>query len=252
MQPDHVAPTLTRWQQFRRGAQDTIPLMVGAAPFGTIFGVVAIAAGLSPGAVLGFSAIVFAGSAQFIAAKLFADGLGIGLIIFTTFVVNLRHALYSASLGPYMKDFSQKWMLPLAFWLTDETYAVVINHYPRAEIPHKRWYHLGSALAMYTNWQLWTVIGLVAGTRLEGIADLGLEFALVVTFIGIVVPMLTTRPMVLSAVVAGIASVMARDIPNNGGLMVASVLGITAGIVSESYLNREKRFEQPTNEEART
>ena len=233
MQADIIEST--RRAEFIRGAKDTIPMMVGAAPFGTIFGVVAIGAGLTPQAVMGFSAIVFAGSAQFIAAKLFADGLGIGLIILTTFVVNVRHALYSASLGPYMKDFSQKWMLPLAFWLTDETYAVVINHYP-TDAPYKRWYHLGSSISMYINWQIWTIIGLVAGTQLEGIADLGLEFALVVTFIGIVVPMLTTRPMLLTAIVAGIVSILARNIPNNGGLMVASLVAITVGIIAENYL----------------
>lgn len=230
--------------EFARGAKDTIPMMVGAAPFGLIFGVIAITAGLTPGAIIGFSSIVFAGSAQFIAAKLFGDGLSIFLIIFTTFVVNLRHALYSASLGPYMKDFSQKWMLPLAFWLTDETYAVVINHYPE-DVPYKRWYHLGSAIAMYVNWQIWTLIGLFAGTQLEGITELGLEFALVVTFIGIVVPMLVTRPTLLTAVVAGVVSIMARGIPNKGGLMLASVIGIACGIIAESYMKKEKRFEAP-------
>lgn len=230
----------SRQGEFINGAKDTIPMMVGAAPFGVIFGVIAVGAGLTPAAVLGFSLFVFAGSAQFIAAKLFADGLAISLIIFTTFVVNLRHALYSASLGPYMRDFSQKWMLPLAFWLTDETYAVVINNYPKKR-PHKRWYHLGSSISMYANWQLWTIIGLVAGTQLEGIADLGLEFALVVTFIGIVVPMLVTRPMVLAAVVAAIVSMLARGIPNNGGLMVASLAGITAGVIAESLLPNNQK-----------
>lgn len=237
--------TSTRRAEFIRGIKDTIPMMIGAAPFGVIFGVVAIGAGLNPQAVLGFSAIVFAGSAQFIAAKLFADGLGIGLIIFTTFIVNLRHALYSASLGPHLKGFSQKWMLPLAFWLTDETYAVVINNY-ETDAPHKRWYHLGSSLIMYSNWQVWTIIGLVAGTQLEGIADLGLEFALVVTFIGIVVPMVVTRPMLLTAIVAGIVSILARNIPNNGGLMVASLIAIVVGIVAENYMeaNTPKRFSE--------
>lgn len=240
MQENNIKES-TRRAEFIRGAKDTIPMMVGAAPFGLIFGVIAIDAGLTPQAVMGFSSIVFAGSAQFIAAKLFADGLGIGLIIFTTFVVNLRHALYSASLGPYMKDFSQKWMLPLAFWLTDETYAVVINNYP-TDAPYKRWYHLGSSLSMYTNWQIWTIFGLIAGTQLEGIADLGLEFALVVTFIGIVIPMLTTRPMLLTAFVAGFVSILARNIPNNGGLMVASLVAIVVGILAEYYLERDKTY----------
>ena len=119
----------TRRSEFSNGIKDTIPLMIGAAPFAAIFGVLGISSGLSPMAVIGFSVIVFAGSAQFIAAGLVGQGIGIGFIILTTFIVNLRHALYAASLGPYMKHLSQKWMLPLAFWLTDESYAVVISRY---------------------------------------------------------------------------------------------------------------------------
>ena len=233
---------ITRQTAFIQGARDTIPMMVGAAPFGLIFGVVAIAAGLTPGAVLGFSAIVFAGSAQFIAAKLFADGLSIALIILTTFIVNLRHALYSASLGPHLSKAPQRWLLPLAFWLTDETYAVVITRWEK-DVPHKRWYHLGSSVSMYVNWQIWTILGLIAGTQLEGVADLGLEFAMVVTFIGIVVPLIKTRPMLLSAIFAGLVSVIAAPVPNNGGLMIASLAGILAGIIAEAYLNKEKRYE---------
>lgn len=232
---------MTRQAVFIQGARDTIPLMVGAAPFGLIFGVLGVAV-MSPAAVMGFSMIVFAGSAQFIAAKLLADGLSIILIILTTFIVNLRHALYSASLGPYMSKLPQKWMLPLAFWLTDETYAVVINYWDK-DLPYKRWYHLGSAVAMYVNWQIWTMIGLVAGTQLQGIQELGLEFAMVVTFIGIVVPLIKTRPMLLSAIVAGIVSVLASPVPNNGGLMIASIAGILAGVLAEAYLAKEKRYE---------
>jgi 4-azaleucine resistance transporter AzlC len=234
--------TITRKTAFIQGARDTIPMMVGAAPFGVIFGVIGIAAGMTPAAVMGFSLFVFAGSAQFIAAKLLADGLSIALIILTTFMVNLRHALYSASLGPHMSKMPQKWLLPLAFWLTDETYAVVITHWQK-DVPHKRWYHLGSAVSMYSNWQLWTALGLIAGTQLEGVANLGLEFAMVVTFIGIVVPLVKTRPMLLAAIAAGVVSILANAVPNNGGLMIASLAGILAGILAEAFLNKEKRYE---------
>lgn len=233
----------SRRDEFLRGAKDTIPLMVGAAPFGIIFGVLAINNGLSPAAVMAFSLFVFAGSSQFIAAQLVAENLHIGLIILTTFIVNMRHMLYSASLGPAMKELPQKWMLPLAFWLTDETYAVVIRRWTDEadKSPFKRWYHLGSAVPMYLNWQLWTLIGLIAGTQLEGLADLGLEFAMVVTFIGIVVPLVKTRPMLLCAIVAGIVAVLGKGIPNNGGLMLAAITGIAAGVLAEAWLGKEQR-----------
>lgn len=231
----------SRGLEFIAGAKDTIPMMVGAAPFGVVFGVLGVTSGLSPAAVIAFSLLVFAGSAQFIAVGLVAQGVGIAFIVLTTFIVNLRHMLYAASLGVFMKHLPQRWLLPLAFWLTDETYAVVIGRWQDKEAsPYKHWYHLGSSISMYVNWQAWTLIGLVAGTQLEGVAELGLDFAMVVTFIGIVVPLIVTRPMLLSALVAGIVAVLAHGLPNQSGLMVAAFAGIAAGVVAEALLTNEE------------
>ena len=65
-QPD----TFSRRQEFLTGARDIAPLLLGAAPFGLIYGVLAISAGLSPQLAVASSMIVFAGSAQFIGAQL--------------------------------------------------------------------------------------------------------------------------------------------------------------------------------------
>ena len=192
-------------------------------------------------ATLGLSILVFAGSAQFVAAGLVAQGTGVALIIFTTFVVNLRHGLYSASLGPYMKHLSQRWLLPLGFWLTDESYAVVIKRYrERDDVGNKHWYFLGSALTMYVNWQICTVIGIVTGQSLSGMSEWGLEIALVVSFIGIVVPLICTVPMFACAVVAGIVALVAHPLPNQSGLMLAALAGIATGWVLETRKLGEK------------
>lgn len=233
--PETKTEYLTRQQEFINGIRDTIPMIVGAAPFGIIFGVIAIDNGLSPFAVMGLSLFVFAGSAQFVAAGLVGQSVGILFIILTTFILNLRHALYAASLGPYMRGLSQKWLLPLAFWLTDETYAVVIRRYPQEDAsPYKHWYHFGSSISMYINWQLCTLVGIIAGTQLQGLSELGLDFAMVVTFLGIVVPMLVTRPMLVCAVVAGVVAVVTYPMPNKIGLMLAAVAGILAGVITEA------------------
>lgn len=218
--------------EFWSGARDTIPVIVGAIPFGIIFGALAINAGLSVAATIGLSVFVYAGSSQFVAAGLVAQGAGVLVIVVTTFIVNLRHALYAASIGPYLSAKSRRWLLPLGFWLTDETYAVVVKRYARDDgSPNKHWYHLGSSVAMYSNWQLCTVIGIVAGTQLHEMADWGLEFAMVVTFIGIVVPLLRCVPMVLCAVVAGGVSLWLRDWPNQIGLMLGSIAGIVIAML---------------------
>lgn len=236
--------------EFWAGGRDTIPLIIGAIPFGIIFGTLATASGLSFAATIAMSAFVFAGSAQFIAVGLVATGTGWPLIVLTTFVVNLRHALYSASLAPHVIHLPQRWQIPLAFGLTDETFAVVINRYNRGDdSPHKRWYYLGSMAFMYTNWQLCTFLGLTVGRLIPNAAAWGLDFAMPVTFIGMVIPYLKTRPMALATIVAGAVALLAHPLPHNLGLIVASLAGIGAGMFFET-LGRRRKEDLRTNVDA--
>ncbi len=230
--------TQTRLQVFLLGARDTFPLIVGAVPFGIIFGALAVSNGIHPLTTAGLSLFVFAGSAQFIAVNLIAQHTSVALIVLTTFMVNLRHALYGASIAPHTKHLSQRWLIPLAFWLTDETYAVVVSKWTNAQqtLPHLEWYHLGSSLAMYGNWQLVTWIGILAGSQFQNAEQWGLDFAMAATFLGIVVPSVINRPMLVCALVAGVVGILANGLPNNSGLMVGAFAGILAGYLVETYL----------------
>ena len=123
------------------GAKATIPLVIGAIPFGIIFGTLSSISGLSFWGTMAMSSIVFAGSAQFIALNLLAAGAAWPIIVATTFVVNLRHMLYAAALVPYVKHLSARWHLPIAFTLTDETFAVVIDRFQTEDgAPNKHWF----------------------------------------------------------------------------------------------------------------
>ena len=218
-------------------------MIVGAIPFGILFGALTVSAGLSLMAAMGMSLFVFAGSSQFVAATLLSQGASVAVIVVTTLIVNLRHALYSASLAPYVGHLPQRWLLPIGFFLTDETFAVVIKRFTRGEpAEHKRWYYLGSALAMYLNWQICTLIGIYAGSNLHGLSEWGLEFAMIVTFIGIVIPLITDRPMLITALVAVAVGLLARNLPNNFGLILASVISIAVGFTLETIaISRQAR-----------
>jgi 4-azaleucine resistance transporter AzlC len=206
-------------------------MLVGAAPFGLIFGTLASSSGLSALGALGMSLFVFAGSSQFIALTLLTGGAGLAVIVLTTFVVNLRHALYSATLLPHVASLSQRWRIPLAFWLTDETFAVVQHRYGQHDgAPYKHWYYLGSCLAMYGNWFAWTLGGVLLGNSVAGLDQLGLEFAMAATFTGIVVPMLKNRPMVAAALAAAAVALAARGLPYKLGLMLAALAGVLVGL----------------------
>jgi 4-azaleucine resistance transporter AzlC len=220
--------------EFLAGCRAIFPLVVGAIPFGIIFGTLAASSGLSFAGAVAMSALVFAGSSQFIALGLLSTGTAVPLIILTTFVVNLRHLLYAVSLVPHVRHLPQSWKLPIGFWLTDESFAIAIARYNQPDAsPYKHWYYLGTSLFMYINWQICTWIGLTVGQLIPNAAHWGLDFAMSVTFIGMTIPYLRNHPMIVSVIVAGLVSVLAHGLPHQLGLIVAALAGVVAGIVAE-------------------
>ncbi len=220
------------------GALETLPLVIAAFPFGIVFGALAHTTGLGFATTLGMSAIVFAGSSQFIAVTLIAAATALPVVVMTVFIVNLRQILYSANLMHQVESWPQPVRAVLAFWLTDETFAVVsdrINRHPGE--PLLRWFYLGSALFMYSFWQISTVLGFVLGEQIPGLADWGLDVAMIVAFIGIVVPSLRQRADWACAAVAFFAALLTHDWPHQTGLLLSSLSAIVVGML----LSREGR-----------
>ena len=241
MNETHVITPPTRRAEFWKGVRDSLPLVIGAVPFGIIFGTLSTKAGLSAAGTMGMSLFVFAGSAQFIAMGLVGAGTAWPMIVLTTFVVNFRHLLYTATLLPYLKKLPRRWQVMLAFGLTDETFAVAVGrwHQPDAQT-NGHWYQLGSMLFMYTNWNICTVIGLVAGKVLSDVGGWGLDFAMVAAFIGMVLPYMKDKPNYVTVFVAGVSALLFYGLPHKLGLIIATLLGIAAGVLTETCLARSQ------------
>jgi len=237
-----IPSTYSRTREFLAGARDTLPLLLGAFPFGLIYGALAINSGLSVAASMGMSLFVFAGSAQFIAVGLVAAKTPVSIIILTTFIVNLRHLLYSATLLPHLRNLPQRWRIPLAFWLTDETFAVTVHRFAKTDdSPNKHWYQLGSSLAMYLDWQLWCYLGVILGDRIPDASDWGLDVAMPIAFIGMVIPFVKSVPMVVCVLAAGAASLLTLGLPYKLGIIVSAFVGIIAGLVTEKTRRAKRR-----------
>ena len=229
----------TRFSSLAAGARDTSPMLVGAAPFGMIFGTLVTAGPLAAWQGQMMSMSVFAGSSQFIATGLVAGHAGMLVIWFTTLIVNLRHLLYAATLLPHVAHLPARWRWTLGFLLTDETFAVMNGYYgKRHDHSHGHWYFLGSGLAMYLNWQTWTLVGLMFGAVFPQLQSLGLDYAMVATFIAIVVPQLTRLPHFGAALAAGIFAYILKDLPFKLGLMAAVVIGVATGLMLSRWRAR--------------
>ena len=219
-------------KNFWAGARAEIPLLIGVFPFGMIYGALALNAGLSASAAQSMSSIVFAGSAQFITTELVHQLTPGPVIVLTIAVVNLRHMLYSASLAPYLASLSTRWKVLLGYLLTDEAYAPTAIHYEKEGItPWGHWFLLGAGLALWTNWQISTALGIFLGTAIP--ESWSLDFALPLTFIAMVVPVLKNRPAIAAEISAGVVALVAYSLPYKLGLILAALVGITVGTVLE-------------------
>jgi 4-azaleucine resistance transporter AzlC len=221
-----------RRREFLAGVNAELPILLGVSPFGMIYGVLALSAGLPAMLAFAMSFIVFAGSAQFVGVQLIGSGAPGIVVVFTTFIINLRHVLYSASLAPHLTHLSRGWKCLLAYLLTDEVYAVTITRVagrPAAGITP--WYFFGAGLAQWSAWQASTAVGIALGTQIP--SGWSLDFAVALTFIALVVPVLTDRPSVAAALAAGIVALLAGRWPYKLGLVVAAIVGIVMGLVVE-------------------
>ena len=158
------------------------------------------------------------------------------MVVATVAVVNLRHALYSASVAPFVRRLNAGWKALLAYLLTDEAYAVVITRYLRDEgrataPPYRHWYFLGAGATLWACWQVSTAAGVFLGAKVP--ESWSLDFTLPLTFIALVFPGLRDRPAAAAALSAGVLAVLAAGLPYKLGLMVAALVGIAVGLVAE-------------------
>ena len=204
------------------GASAIMPLCIGDFPFSFIVGALSVSAGMSVWQSTAWSAIVIAGSAQMLALNMLKTGATLGVIIFTTLIINLRHVLYSASISGTVREASFFKKCFMSYALTDEVYATTVKEMEG----NKKEKYLFYGSAMITFWAIWVLVG----ASFPHIEKYGLDFAMVAAFIAIVVPQIKSQACTVAAVVAAVSGVLLVVLPYSLGIVVASVLGVLAGL----------------------
>lgn len=228
----------SRRSEFLAGARDQLPFLLGVVPFGLLFGAVATDAGIPAPAVQGLSLFLFAGGAQFVAAGLIGQATPPLVIVLTIAVINLRHALYSASLAPHYARLSPVWKASLAWLLTDEAFATTVRRYREGGGGQAHWYALGAGLGLWSGWQTATAAGIVFGARIPS-SD-ALAFVIPLSFLALLWPTLTDRPAWAAAASAAALAVALAALPYHIGLIVAGLCGIATGALVEVRWGRAK------------
>lgn len=226
----HPTPT----QEFLLGIRDQLPLQLGVVPFGMVFGVLGIASGLSDWQTILMSSILFGGASQVVFAQLWMAGAAPWIVGTSVTVLNLRHVLYSVTIAKYLRPLSLGWRIILGYLLTDEAFAVSIKRFEHNPPPKNAHFHLlGSGLTLWSFWQISTIAGVWLGATLP--AHLNLDFAIPMTFIAIVAPMLRHSPHLLAALSSGLVAVFGQGLPWNIWIIAAALTGILVGAFAERW-----------------
>ncbi len=220
-------------QLVKRAAKDTIPLLVGALPFGLLMGLTIVEAE-SVNNFVGWlsSTLIFAGAAQIAMTSLLGSGGTVLLAITVGLVINARHMMYSAALAPRFTT-QPRWFRILApYWLIDQVFALIDTQIDDTVSDRDlRVYWLTIALTFFTMWNAFVTIGMFLGPVIP--ESWPVEFGVPAMFIGIVVPALKTRPAAVAAIVGALVGATASPLPLGMGLLVGGLVGIVAGTAAD-------------------
>lgn len=224
---------------FLQGVKDCLPTLLGYLSIGFAAGVVEKTAGLSIAEIALISIILYAGSAQFIAAGMIAAGSTATSIIVTILLVNLRHLLLSAALSPYFRHLTPMRNLLIGALLTDETFGVAIQESARKKQISEKWMH-GLNITAYLNWLLANLAGAVLGQWIASPEQWGLDFALPAMFIGLLVlTMMSRKKYTLDLIVGAVAVLMTVGVSiwwsPSFGVIAAAVIAPTVGMVIQQW-----------------
>lgn len=224
-----------------RGAIDSTPFILVAGPFGMLFGVLATEAGLNLTEAMAFSLTVFAGAAQFTALQLLQEQAPTLIVLISALAVNLRVAMYSAAITPYLGKASLGTRAFSAYLLVDQSYALSLAKFesePDMSLQERLGYYFGTCVLIAPLWMAATYAGAVLGNAIPSSG--GLDFALPIAFIAMIGPMLRTPAHMVAALTACATAIPAAWLPFNLGLIVAGLAGMLAGSRAEQWFERRK------------
>lgn len=223
--------------EFLKGVIAGISIALGYLPVALTFGFIAETTGLTLIETIGMSAFVFAGASQYMSLSLLAIGTGAIEIIFTTFIINIRHLLMSTAINEKAEKDHPIIKSLYAFGMTDEVFAVTSTKEGKLTSS----YILGVALIAYSSWVLNSGIGYIIGTSLPEMLQKSMSIALYALFIALLVPSLKKhRKIVYLAIFAGVInSLLSMIIPSGWAIIIAT---LASAVIIEIIYNKKSTY----------
>jgi predicted branched-subunit amino acid permease len=211
-----------------RAIRDVMPLYLPTIPFSLVLGV-AITESAMPTAIGYSSNLMFAGASQLATVTLAGTATWLTLVI-TASVINLRHVMYSAAMSSHFRDQPTwfRWVGP--FVLIDQMFALTVNRVDMAPNVWRR-YYMGAGCFLLVAWIIGVTLGMAVGSAIP--TEWRLDVTPAVMFGGLVVMGISTRPAAAAAITGAAVCFACLGIPNNGGILLGAIAGVTAGFLAD-------------------
>ena len=218
---------LSKSEIFKRGSLDIAPHMLSVIPFGIICGAIGIEMGFSPYLVYAMSIIIFGGASQIVFLQLLSGGASTFIAVTSVGVINSRHFLYGAVLSEYLEKLSLLKKLIISYFIVDQGFAESNKFFKKNKDQINNHYHLlGTGITMWVCWQISTILGIILGSFIP--EELGLKFAVPITFIAILINEFRKIDHVIVIFISGIASLIFFNVPLKSYIIISPIVALLA------------------------
>ncbi len=210
---------------FKLGFKAVLPIISGIIPFGAVMGSAFSEALLSLFQAMLMNTSVYAGAAQLATVDLMKMNAAVLVVVVTGLIINLRFLLYSAAMAPYLKESNPFIKFITAFTLTDQSYATMMANHDKISTDKEAVdFYLGTSASMFLVWTSAVIAGFAFGNFAP--TSLNLDYAVPLSFIGLLIPTLKTRAHQFVTLFSSVCSVLFHQFPLRTGLMVTALLSI--------------------------
>ena len=212
-----------------RGMRAALPIAVGVASYGLVFGVLSRQAGMEYLQALFMSAFVFAGASQFVALDMWTAPLPVFTLILTTFVVNLRHVLMGAVLRDTLSGLTRSQTYISLFFLVDENWAYTMAQWQQGN--RDRALLAGTGFCLFLAWTSSTLAGCLLGSGIDPV-KWGMDFAFTAIFIFLATGMWQGKKDLIPWITAGVTALLAEHFfPGKWYILAGCLTGSITGVL---------------------
>ena len=210
-----------------RIARDAVGIGIAVGVYGVSFGVLAVAAGLSPAQACVMSMLTFTGASQFAFIGVLAGGGGALAAMAPAVMLAVRNAAYGLSLASILPRRLRDRAL-LAQLVIDESTAMARA---QDEPGAARRALLVTGVSVWVGWNAGTLVGALLGGGLGDPRTLGLDAMFPAAFLALLAPQLR-RPGAPAAAAAGaLVAIALVPVAPAGVPVIAALAGVLPGVL---------------------